>query len=189
MTREYQVKIKLAANLRAIWGENRYANDPSLVPMRITTHPAVVLKSGSGPYINRRIVEDYKRDDHIPTRGELQLIDAPFCPPGRSFGVCTQNMFDAVVTSWYPRAAYRVWSDQEDDEEIGSKDRAASTRGYHSDSFHDTIRCRGASCFTNQFQTPCGSKSSIQAPCLCTAFNTETSTTPSTMVPCQSDVE
>ncbi|GBO43232.1 hypothetical protein AVEN_256994-1 [Araneus ventricosus] len=98
-------------------------------------------------------------------------------------------MLGAVVTSWYPRAAYRVWSDQEDDEAIGSKDRAASARGYHSDSFDDTIICRGANCSTNHFQTPCGSESSIQAPCSYAAFNTETSTTPSTVVPCQSDVE
>ncbi|GFU89926.1 uncharacterized protein TNCV_164111 [Trichonephila clavipes] len=34
----------------------------------------------------------------------------------------------------------RVWSDQEDHEERGSKDRAASTCGPHSDSFNDTSR-------------------------------------------------
>ncbi|GBO22863.1 hypothetical protein AVEN_47609-1 [Araneus ventricosus] len=52
--------------------------------------------------------------------------------------------------------AYQVWSDQTDDEAGGS-----SPRGSHSDSFHDTIRCRGASCSTNHFQTPCGSESSV----------------------------
>ncbi|GBN95102.1 hypothetical protein AVEN_248057-1 [Araneus ventricosus] len=35
-------------------------------------------------------------------------------------------------------------SDQEDDEARGAKDRVASTRESHSDSFHDAIRCRGA---------------------------------------------
>ncbi|GBN92398.1 hypothetical protein AVEN_14430-1 [Araneus ventricosus] len=51
-------------------------------------------------------------------------------------------MLGAVRTRWYPRAAYRFWSDQEDDEARGSKDRAANARGSRSDSFHDTIRCR-----------------------------------------------
>ncbi|GBN17919.1 hypothetical protein AVEN_222394-1 [Araneus ventricosus] len=98
-------------------------------------------------------------------------------------------MLGAVGTGLYPRAAYWVWRDQEDDEARGSKDRAASARGSHSDSFHDTIRCRGASCSTNHFQTPCGSESSIQAACSCTALNSETSATPSKVVPCQSNVE
>ncbi|GBM34243.1 hypothetical protein AVEN_60583-1 [Araneus ventricosus] len=98
-------------------------------------------------------------------------------------------MLGAVDTRWYPRAAYRVRSDQEDDDARGSKDRAASARGSHSESFHDTMTCRGASCSIKHFQKPCGSESSIQAPCSCTAFNTETSATPSTVVPCQSDVE
>ncbi|GBN51364.1 hypothetical protein AVEN_36195-1 [Araneus ventricosus] len=71
-------------------------------------------------------------------------------------------MFGAVDTRWYPRAVYRVWSNQEDDETRGSKNRAARARGSHSDSLHDTIRCRGSSCSTNHFQTPCGSESSIQ---------------------------
>ncbi|GBM35647.1 hypothetical protein AVEN_244531-1 [Araneus ventricosus] len=88
-----------------------------------------------------------------------------------------------------PACGVPVWSNQEDDEARGSTYRAASTRGFHSDLFRDTIRCRGASSSTNHFQTPCGSESSIQAPCSCTAFNTETSATPSTVVPCQSDVE
>ncbi|GFV34539.1 uncharacterized protein TNCV_1448451 [Trichonephila clavipes] len=50
----------------------------------------------------------------------------------------------------------RVWSDQEDREERGSKDRAASTCGPHSDSFNDTSR--RSNCSTNNFQTPCRSK-------------------------------
>ncbi|GBM17218.1 hypothetical protein AVEN_223770-1 [Araneus ventricosus] len=90
-------------------------------------------------------------------------------------------MLGAVDTRWYPRAAFRVWSDQEDDE--------ASARGSHSESFHDTIRFWGASCSINHFQKLCGSESSIKAACSCTAFNTETSATPSTVVPYQSDVE
>ncbi|GFY04098.1 transposable element Tcb2 transposase [Trichonephila clavipes] len=40
----------------------------------------------------------------------------------------------------YPRAVNRVWSDQEDYEERGSNDSAASTCGPHSDSFNDTSR-------------------------------------------------
>ncbi|GFX20484.1 transposable element Tcb2 transposase [Trichonephila clavipes] len=46
----------------------------------------------------------------------------------------------AVDTRRYPRAENRVWSDQEDHEERGSKDRAARTCGPHSDSFNDTSR-------------------------------------------------
>ncbi|GFT55554.1 transposable element Tcb2 transposase [Trichonephila clavipes] len=37
------------------------------------------------------------------------------------------------------------------------EDRAASTCGPHSDSFNDTSRC--SNCSTNNFQTPCRSKS------------------------------
>ncbi|GFV15799.1 hypothetical protein TNCV_987821 [Trichonephila clavipes] len=40
-----------------------------------------------------------------------------------------------------------------------SKDRAASTCGPHSDSFNDTSRRRRSNCSTNNFQTPCRSKS------------------------------
>ncbi|GFW82458.1 uncharacterized protein TNCV_3819371 [Trichonephila clavipes] len=53
----------------------------------------------------------------------------------------------------------RVWSDQEDHEERESKNRAASTCGPHSDSFNDTSRRRRSNCSTNNFQTPCRSKS------------------------------
>ncbi|GFX88001.1 uncharacterized protein TNCV_4374651 [Trichonephila clavipes] len=58
-----------------------------------------------------------------------------------------------------PTRENRVWSDQEDHEERGSKDRAASTCGPHSDSFNDTSRRRRSNCSTNNFQTPCRSKS------------------------------
>ncbi|GFW46267.1 transposable element Tcb2 transposase [Trichonephila clavipes] len=39
------------------------------------------------------------------------------------------------------------------------EDRAASTCGLHSDSFNDTSRRRRSNCSTNNFQTPCRSKS------------------------------
>ncbi|GFV74222.1 transposable element Tcb2 transposase [Trichonephila clavipes] len=39
------------------------------------------------------------------------------------------------------------------------EDRAASTCGPHSDSFNNTSRRIGSNCFTNNFQTPCRSKS------------------------------
>ncbi|GFW47209.1 uncharacterized protein TNCV_56621 [Trichonephila clavipes] len=49
--------------------------------------------------------------------------------------------------------------DQEDHEERGSKDRAANTCGPNSDSFNDTSKRRRSNCSTNNFQTPCRSKS------------------------------
>ncbi|GFT47330.1 HTH_Tnp_Tc3_2 domain-containing protein [Trichonephila clavipes] len=49
-----------------------------------------------------------------------------------------QKLLGAVDTRRYPRAENRVWSDQEDHEERGSKDRVASTCGPHSDLFYDT---------------------------------------------------
>ncbi|GFT83883.1 transposable element Tcb2 transposase [Trichonephila clavipes] len=39
------------------------------------------------------------------------------------------------------------------------EDRAGSTCGPHSDSFNDTSRRRRSNCSTNNFQTPCRSKS------------------------------
>ncbi|GFW01898.1 transposable element Tc1 transposase [Trichonephila clavipes] len=48
------------------------------------------------------------------------------------------KLLGAVDTRTYPRAENRVWSDQENHEERGSKDRAASTCGPNSDSFNDT---------------------------------------------------
>ncbi|GFW47095.1 transposable element Tcb2 transposase [Trichonephila clavipes] len=41
----------------------------------------------------------------------------------------------------------------------GSKDCVASICGPHSDSFNDTSRHRRSNCSTNNFQTPCRSKS------------------------------
>ncbi|GFW87185.1 hypothetical protein TNCV_5125391 [Trichonephila clavipes] len=65
----------------------------------------------------------------------------------------------AVDTRRYPRVENRVWSDQEDHEERGSKDLEASTCGPHSDSFNDTSSRRHINCSTNNFQTPCRRKS------------------------------
>ncbi|GFU79177.1 hypothetical protein TNCV_2137001 [Trichonephila clavipes] len=52
----------------------------------------------------------------------------------------------------YLRAENRVWSDQEDHEERGSKDRAASICGPHSNSINDTSRRRRSNCSTNNFR-------------------------------------
>ncbi|GFW03411.1 uncharacterized protein TNCV_1739611 [Trichonephila clavipes] len=70
-----------------------------------------------------------------------------------------RNCWGAVDTRRYPRLENRVWSDQEENEDRGSKDRAASTCGPHSDSFNDTSRSRRSKCSTNNFETPCRSKS------------------------------
>ncbi|GFX44682.1 hypothetical protein TNCV_2807541 [Trichonephila clavipes] len=63
------------------------------------------------------------------------------------------KLLGAVDTRRYPRAENRAWSDQEDHEERGSKDRAASTCGPYSDSFNDTSRRRRSNGSTNNFQT------------------------------------
>ncbi|GFT98586.1 uncharacterized protein TNCV_2820921 [Trichonephila clavipes] len=47
----------------------------------------------------------------------------------------------------------------EDHKERGSKNRAASIGGPHSDSFNDTSRRMRSNCSTNKFQTPCRNKS------------------------------
>ncbi|GFU65295.1 transposable element Tcb2 transposase [Trichonephila clavipes] len=51
-----------------------------------------------------------------------------------------KKLLGAVTTRRYPRTENRVWSDQEDHEERGLKDRAASTYGPHSDSLNGTRR-------------------------------------------------
>ncbi|GFX27221.1 hypothetical protein TNCV_1564011 [Trichonephila clavipes] len=66
---------------------------------------------------------------------------------------------------------------------------AASTCGPHSDSFKDTSRRRRRNCSTNNFQTPCRSKSEILVPFPCIPFNTGTSATASTVVPSQINAE
>ncbi|GFS85957.1 transposable element Tcb2 transposase [Trichonephila clavipes] len=75
----------------------------------------------------KRVSENHDHRDE-----NCRLVDAPCCWPGGSFGVCCYKLLGAVDTRRYPRAENRVWSDQEDHEERGSKDRAASTCGPHS---------------------------------------------------------
>ncbi|GFU84949.1 hypothetical protein TNCV_3193931 [Trichonephila clavipes] len=87
-----------------------------------------------------------------------RLVDAPCCWPGGSSG-CAVEIIGSSGHEKVPRTENRVWSDQEDHEERGSKDRAASTCVPHSDSFNDTSRRRRSNCSTNNFQTPCRSKS------------------------------
>ncbi|GFV86726.1 hypothetical protein TNCV_3964561 [Trichonephila clavipes] len=70
-----------------------------------------------------------------------------------------KKLLRAVDTRRYPRAENRVWNDQEDHEERGSKDRVARTCGPHSDSFNDTSRRRRSNCSTNNFQTEVNLKS------------------------------
>ncbi|GFU70085.1 uncharacterized protein TNCV_2752201 [Trichonephila clavipes] len=70
-----------------------------------------------------------------------------------------RNCWEQWTRVGTPRAENRVWSDQEDHEERGSKDRAASNCGPHNDSFNDTSRRRRSICSTNNFNTPCRSKS------------------------------
>ncbi|GFU69348.1 uncharacterized protein TNCV_3210121 [Trichonephila clavipes] len=111
-----------------------------------------------------------------------------------------KKLLGAVDTRRYPRAENWVWSDQEDHEERGSKDRAASTCGSHSDSFNDRSRRRPSNFSINNFQTPTLQKliyrsylteanQSALSVFPCTPFNTETSATASTVVPSQINVE
>ncbi|GFW88779.1 transposable element Tcb2 transposase [Trichonephila clavipes] len=53
-----------------------------------------------------------------------------------------QKLLGSVDTRRYPRTENRVWSDQEDHEERGSKDRAASPFAPHNESFNGTSRRR-----------------------------------------------
>lgn len=61
--------------------------------------------------------------------------------------------WEQLDTRWYPRAAYRVWRDQEDDEARGYQDRAANAHVSHSDSSHDKIIRLGAICSTNYIKS------------------------------------
>ncbi|GFT77797.1 uncharacterized protein TNCV_8091 [Trichonephila clavipes] len=72
---------------------------------------------------------------------------------------CAVRKFRRSDTRRYQRVENQVWTDQEDHEERGSKDRAASTCGPHSDSLKDTSRRRRSNCSTNNYQTPYRSKS------------------------------
>ncbi|GFX98867.1 transposable element Tcb1 transposase [Trichonephila clavipes] len=86
----------------------------------------------------------------------LELVVLPYL---QSLATAIFQQDRAVETRRYPRAENRVWSDQKDHEERGSKDRAASTCGPHSYSFNYTSRRRRINCSTNNFQTTCRSKS------------------------------
>ncbi|GFU00169.1 uncharacterized protein TNCV_801511 [Trichonephila clavipes] len=66
---------------------------------------------------------------------------------------------EIVGSSGHEKVPTRGKPGEENHEERGSKDHAASTCGPHSDSFNDTSRRRRSNCFTNNFQTPCRSKS------------------------------
>ncbi|GFW73954.1 hypothetical protein TNCV_49431 [Trichonephila clavipes] len=61
---------------------------------------------------------------------------------------------EIVVSSGHEKVPTRGKPGEENHEERGSKDHAASTCGPHSDSFNDTSRRRRSNCFTNNFQTP-----------------------------------
>ncbi|GFT20576.1 hypothetical protein TNCV_2184041 [Trichonephila clavipes] len=102
--------------------------------------------------------------DHICREFEFKVpglcfpeLDVTGCIKEES--TCVKKLLGVVDTRRYPRAENWVWRDQEDHEERGSKDRAASTCGPHSNSFNDTSRRRRSNCSTNNFQTPYRSKS------------------------------
>ncbi|GFX33484.1 uncharacterized protein TNCV_1006451 [Trichonephila clavipes] len=104
-----------------------------------------------------QLSEKRERSDH--REENCRLVDAPCCWPGGSFGVCRYKLLVAVDARRYPSAENWVWSDQEDQEDRGSNDHAASTCGPHNDSFNDTNKRRRSNCSTNNFRTPCRSKS------------------------------
>ncbi|GFV53500.1 uncharacterized protein TNCV_4746481 [Trichonephila clavipes] len=117
----------------------------------------IILGRYSDHHIIRKAIQQEKESpDHRDEN--CRLVDAPCCWPGKSFGVCRYKLLVAVDTRRYPRAENRV-EPRKDHEESGSKDRAASTCGPHSDSFNDTSRRRRSNCSINSFQTPCRSKS------------------------------
>ncbi|GFU06949.1 uncharacterized protein TNCV_503311 [Trichonephila clavipes] len=72
-------------------------------------------------------------------------VDRSECPVRNCWEQWTQEGTHARKTGF--------WNDQ--GRPRGSKDRAASTCGPHSDSFNDTSRRRRSNCSTNNFQTPC----------------------------------
>ncbi|GFW44500.1 transposable element Tcb2 transposase [Trichonephila clavipes] len=80
------------------------------------------------------VAEESRRDtSDAVLRLFLLAVTAKYIPV-----LITRKLLGAVDTRRYPRVENRVWSDHEDHEERGSKDRAASTCGPHSDSL--TIR-------------------------------------------------
>ncbi|GFW85776.1 transposable element Tcb1 transposase [Trichonephila clavipes] len=104
--------------------------------------------------------EDINRMDWLAYSPDLNAIEQAGVAGQVDRSECAvRKLLGAMDTGRYPRAENRVWSDQEDHKERGSKDRAASTCGTHSDSFNDTSRRRRSNCSSNNFQTPCRSKS------------------------------
>ncbi|GFU70097.1 DDE_3 domain-containing protein [Trichonephila clavipes] len=67
--------------------------------------------------------------------GRRAVLLARWIVRSRPLEIVESNGHEKVPTRGKP-----VWSDQEDHEKRGSKDRAASTCGPHSDSFNDTSR-------------------------------------------------
>lgn len=113
-----------------------------------------------------------------------KLVGVQYWSPCRSFSVCRllhvveQLTWDGTHVRRSVSGATRKTTRQ--------NDRAASARESHSDSFHDTIRCRSKSCHTNHFLMPCWSESVLF---LSIAYNSKTSATLSTVVPSQNGVE
>ncbi|GFU17611.1 hypothetical protein TNCV_2700951 [Trichonephila clavipes] len=91
-------------------------------------HAEVALQSGRGCCISQHKFED-SYTCRLPADFRKTLVSE-----------ACQKLLGAVDTRRYPRAENRVWSDQKDHEERGSKDRVASTCGPQSDSFNDTSR-------------------------------------------------
>ncbi|GFW24171.1 piggyBac transposable element-derived protein 4 [Trichonephila clavipes] len=119
--------------------------DKKDVSLTSTIHNSemIAVRSSREEKLKPKIVVDYNDTMGGVDRADQNL--ASYAIP-RKYG-------ETVDTRRYPRAANRVWSDQEDHEERGSKDRASSTCGPHSDSFNDTSRRRRSNCPTNNFQT------------------------------------
>ncbi|GFS89246.1 uncharacterized protein TNCV_1259771 [Trichonephila clavipes] len=96
----------------------------------------------------------WKLGDGVPAQVSSFSLDQGSKAHSRRIGTkrnrsqCSKRLFEnsnakllgAVDTRRYPRAENRIWSDQEEHEERGLKDRAASTCGPHGDSFNDTSR-------------------------------------------------
>ncbi|GFY11145.1 hypothetical protein TNCV_4471311 [Trichonephila clavipes] len=96
---------------------------------------------------HKRVLEerDSVEDDERAGRPRKTLV-CETCQAGRravslAMWIIRSVPLEIVGSSGHekvPTAENQVWSDREDHEERGSKDRAASTCGPHSDSFNDT---------------------------------------------------
>ncbi|GFX79683.1 hypothetical protein TNCV_2746021 [Trichonephila clavipes] len=73
---------------------------------------------------------------------------------GRHFSQLSEFERDLIIWMKTPGWSTRRVVGQEDHEERGSKDRAASNCGPYNDSFNDTSRRRRSNCPTNNFQKP-----------------------------------